>query len=151
MSATSDTGAHCHVSCTSVTIGRPSSVFTRWRISRPRFMPKPRGDFTEERLALSNDDSNSLPHVFAKITSSNLRVPLFDDGSLDDISSTISGEQKSGDLVENDNIYTANMILGKQEKMAYLTIYCSSDGGFESLADLAAYNHINYSIPINVL
>jgi len=108
-------------------------------------------DILTLQVKIKNDDSNSLPHVFAKITSSNLRVPLFDDGSLDDISSTISGEQKSGDLVENDNIYTANMILGKQEKMAYLTIYCSSDGGFESLADLAAYNHINYSIPINVL
>jgi len=103
------------------------------------------------QVKIKNEDETSLPHVFAKITASNYRVPLFDDGSLDDISSDIQGEQKSGDLVENDSIYTANVVVGKQDKIEYLTIYCTSDGGFDTVEDLEGYYHINYSIPIKVL
>ena len=107
-----------------------------------------KGDIiTIETKINSGDTSIDLPlQVFARLSATKTRIPLYDDGGLDLLA---EGEEKqiSGDSIKNDDIYTANIALNNKKGVNYLIIDILNPLT-DNNKSVDNFNYISKSIPI---
>ena len=133
--------------------------------SKDEFPTLENGDIVTLEVKAINTDSNSDDNlnVFAKLSNAKVRIPLSDDGSQNSISKEKSdtkessnktssdkketNKKKSGDLVKDDDIYTANIGIKANKGTNYLVITAVTDGSFESSSNFLS---ISKSIPFNI-
>lgn len=103
-----------------------------------------KGDIVTVEVKASNRDSNATTpiSVFARLGLA-AKIPLFDDGSQE----IISNNQKSGDKIEGDDIYTTNMYIKNKLGFNYITITAVSGDSFDKDKN---YLSISKSIPLNI-
>lgn len=103
-----------------------------------------KGDIvTVEVNAYNKDKEASTPvNVFARL-GLNGKIPLFDDGNQE----IISNNQKSGDKIDSDDIYTTNMYIKNKLGFNYITITAVSGDSFDKDKN---YLSISKSIPLNI-
>lgn len=136
--------------------------------SKEEFLTLENGDIITLEVKAINTDPNSDDNlnVFAKLSNAKVRIPLSDDGSQNSISKEKSESstnkdfktssdndkkettrKKSGDLVKDDDIYTANIGIKAKKGTNYLVITAVTDGSFENSSNFLS---ISKSIPFNI-
>jgi hypothetical protein len=136
--------------------------------SKDEFPTLENGDIVTLEVKAINTDPNSDDNlnVFAKLSNAKVRIPLSDDGSQNSLSKEKSerstnkdfktssdndkketSRKKSGDLVKDDDIYTANIGIKAKKGTNYLVITAVTDGSFESASNFLS---ISKSIPFNI-
>ncbi len=110
-----------------------------------------KGDIvTIEAKVVSSDSTLDVPlQVFARLSSTKTRIPLYDDGS-SDILADAETKKVSGDSIKNDDIYTTNIFLNSKKGVNYLIIDVLNPLS-DSQKSIDNFNYITKSIPIVIM